>query len=182
MKVNWGAYGVTPEHLKLVERFVGSLERVPDLIITGGEPVAKAYLYRWHVTPRSYDANVYFHMQTGNDPERPLHDHPWDNQSVILANGYDELYQARPPRGETFFMPRRAGQTVHRKATDAHRLLLPPQFKYSLSLFTTGPAIRDERGWGFWIENTWYSHKQCTITLPNNRTLFTYPDRQEHAA
>lgn len=130
--------------------------REPDLIIA---PDGVAYLYRWHLVPRNAVANVYFHIQVGDDPARPLHDHYYDNQSVILAGGYDEILQGdltdargRRLRHVEFTVHRPPGTTIHRQAEQPHRLTLPPGVPYSMSLFTTGPR---RRTWGFHYPDGW---------------------------
>lgn len=154
----------------------GSYERLrnPDLII-GEDGVA--YLNRWHLIPRNDLGNVYFHIQTSSDPQRPEHDHPWDNTSVILSGGYDELWRPMPwlqPHYEEAasmgcVRELRKGDVVHRSASEAHRLILPPQFKYTMTLFTTGPKARD---WGFWFPNGWRSHTDV-LRLVNGMSEFT---------
>lgn len=119
-------------------------------IAPDGEP----YLYRWHLIPRSDDANVYFHLQVGDDPIRPPHDHPWDNTSVILVGGYDEIWYV-PGEMAVICREFRKGDFVSRKAEEAHRLLLPEGISYTMTIFTTGPKIRD---WGFWYSDGWHSH------------------------
>lgn len=127
----------------------------PDLVIA---PDGDPYLYRWALIPRNEcGANVYFHVQVGSDPERPLHDHPWDNQSVILSGGYDEIWNPQPWFGtrdaaEIRTRRLRKGDVVHRRAGEAHRLILPPDIPYTMSLFTTGPVLRP---WGFWFPDGW---------------------------
>lgn len=130
----------------------------PDLTIApDGEP----YLFRWHLLPRNPLANVYFHIQIKSDPERPLHDHPWDNFSVILRGGYDELWDEFPGRpGALVVREFRAGDTVRRKAEEAHRLLLPEQFLYTMTLFSTGPYLRS---WGYWYPDGWHHHERHHI-------------------
>jgi hypothetical protein len=145
----------------------------PDLVIAPdrGEP----YLYRWHILRDKAVASVYFHIQTRSDPERPLHDHPWDNTSIILSGGYDEIYDPRPDmpniglgafRGSSMLrsavrplapMERslRKGDSVFRPAVLAHRLLLPDGVPYSMSLFVTGPVKRE---WGFWYPDGFHSY------------------------
>lgn len=118
--------------------------RAPDLVI---EPDGVPYIYRWHIIPRNEVANVYLHVQTASDPARPLHDHEYDNQSVILAGGYEEIIQPRPSYGTPARCTRYVGETIHRRAEEAHRLLLPEGVPYAMSLFTTGPRRRE---WGFW--------------------------------
>ena len=141
----------------IATQMIGSLYRPPDLIIA---PAGHGeYLFRWHVVPRNKEANVYFHIQTESDPERPLHDHPWDNTSVILAGGYDEILEEYPQSGPTMY-PRRQGEVIHREATWAHRLLRPIEVPYTMSLFMTGPNIRT---WGFWTPQGWVKHDDMTV-------------------
>lgn len=142
--------------------------RDPDLIIA---PDGNPYLYRWHVIPQNTKANVYFHIQVASDPERPLHDHPWDNTSVILSGGYDEIWNPTPWLHEPGHTSReqpprqlRAGDVCHRRAGEAHRLILPPDIPYTMTLFTTGPRVRE---WGFWFEDGWKSYKDVTVNEGN---------------
>lgn len=146
----------------------------PDLEIA---PDGSPYLYRWHVVPRNRQANVYLHVQVASDPERPLHDHPWDNQSVIISGGYQEIINTNPPWGRQTTVLRGPGDVIHRKAAEAHRLILPEGTKYTLSLFSTGPVVRD---WGFWFANhrgrpDWASHGECIIETPDGRSIFKEP-------
>lgn len=153
---------LAPEHVKLIRDIVGSsfrlgddvhLPREPNEVLT---PEGTPYIYRWHVVPRRLvGANVYLHLQVADDPERPLHDHPWDNQSVILAGGYIEVYQQRPPRGPVKRRTLRVGDVAQRRAAEAHRLYLIPGNTLSISLFSTGPVIRE---WGFWKGGKWIDY------------------------
>lgn len=144
----------------------------PDLVIA---PQGEPYLYRWHLIPHNKQANLYFHIQVASDPERPLHDHPWDNFSVILSGGYDELrgipnvkndgiVERRPRR-------RRPGDTVYRPAHWAHRLILPDGVPYTMTLFSTGPKVKE---WGFWFDNEgWINADDVTQMLPDGRSVHT---------
>lgn len=126
--------------------FVGEL-RDPDLIIA---PEGYPYIYRWHVTPAKGPANIYLHIQVADDPERPLHNHPWDNTSVILSGGYKErlcMSEGQPHDDLTFTLLRYKGDTVFRKAGWSHRIELLYGLKYTMTLFTTGPKVQE---WGFW--------------------------------
>lgn len=130
----------------------------PGLVIApDGEP----YLYRWYLLGgRDAPATVMFHLQVQSDPERPLHDHPWDTQSVILVGGYDELIQSFPSTdkyGYTHTRFVRKGHVIHRRATEAHRLVLPLEIPYTMTLFTTGPKVRE---WGFWYPDGWHHNAQ----------------------
>lgn len=138
----------------VMRSYVGATLDRPDLVIA---PDGKPYIYRWYVTPRAGDigdprGNTYFHIQVQDDPERPLHDHPWDNMSVILAGGYDEMLNVDPPYGATVMHERRKGDVIFRRASQAHRLLMPPGVDYTMTQFTTGPNVKN---WGFWINNEW---------------------------
>lgn len=145
--------------------FIGGW-REPDLTVS---PDGKPYLHRWHVLPRNDQANVYLHVQVGDDPERPLHDHQYDNQSVILSGGYHETWApaywpapgilGRPELGLPHTRNVRKGRTVHRRAEEAHRLKLLPDTPYTMTLFTTGPRIRE---WGFWLDTGWRPWHEVT--------------------
>lgn len=148
----------------------------PDLIIA---PDGEAYVYRWHVIPRNQRANVYFHIQVADDPLRPLHDHPWDNTSVILSGGYEETWDPEPWLFTSPVETRiwRKGDTVHRRAQEAHRLYLPKEFPYAMTLFSTGPVIRD---WGFWCPNGWRSADTVTTNI-GNRSIHLKEDADANA-
>ena len=140
-----------PDETILIVRDVLGVVRRPDLTIA---PFGKPYLYRWHLMRSTY-ANAYLHLQVASDPERPLHDHPWDNQSVILAGGYWEALSQyeREAAGEWFRVFRKAGDVIHRKAAEPHRLVLDKEGPhYALTMFTSGPKIRE---WGFWYPEGW---------------------------
>ncbi len=133
--------------------------RPPDVVIDSHH--SGPYLYRWHIHPRCEAPGQYLHIQVSSDPERPLHDHPWDNMSCILSGGYDEVVQMEPPFGDVTIRPARVGTTVFRRAEFAHRLVLPEGIPYTMSLFTMGQR---RRMWGFWIDGTWYEYEKCVVT------------------
>jgi hypothetical protein len=151
----------------LADRILGGpdgagIHREPDLVIS---PNGHPYLYRWHIVHDQNKANVYFHIQVASDPERPLHDHPWDNTSVVLSGGYDEVWSPQPwldehhPSIAHYERKLRSGNVVHRAAAEAHRLILPEHIPYTMSLFSTGPKVRE---WGFWFPDRWRSFKEVT--------------------
>lgn len=134
--------------------YLGGEYRDPDLIIA---PDGRPYLYRWHVVPRNDYGNVYFHVQVASDPERPLHDHPWDNTSFILSGGYTEV-TAHPQKLESgkivlsypCYHNRKPRDIIHRAAHQAHRLILPEGVDYTMTLLVTGYKRRQ---WGFWADD-----------------------------
>jgi len=121
-------------------------ERDPDIVIA---PDGKPYLFRWHIYRDQEKACMYFHVQIASDTDRALHDHPWDNTSLILAGGYVEHLSPNPggKLHDTQEFERKPGDMIFRKAEHAHRLILPKATPYTMSLFTCGPVRRD---WGFW--------------------------------
>lgn len=138
----------------------------PDLVIA---PAGEAYLFRWHIVKTPL-ASVYFHIQVADDPKRPLHDHPWDNQSVILSGGYDEILHmatGRPTARDTFTFHRKPGDVVFRRAEYSHRLLMGKGVERTLTLFSTGPKRRD---WGFWYEDDWRDWRQVTRLADDGKT------------
>ena len=111
--------------------------RPPDFRIGPG------YIDRWFLVPRmSRGNNVFLHRMMRSDDDRAMHDHPWDNTSIIIAGGFVEI----TPEGS---FKREPGDRIERKATDRHRLEIEPGYQ-SISLFLTGPKVRE---WGFWCDN-----------------------------
>lgn len=145
---------------------LGRRHREPDLIIA---PDGNPYIYRWHLL-KTKEASVYFHIQVADDPERPLHDHPWDNFSNILAGGYNEILcmsvEAPTPRN-THTWKRRAGDTIYRRAEWSHRLLMPAGVSRTLTLFSTGAKRRD---WGFWYPDGWRDWRRVTSLMEDGKT------------
>lgn len=126
--------------------------RVPDFVI-GGD-----YMSRWYIIPRNESMNLYLHQITRSDLD-VMHDHPWDNSSLLISGGYLE----HTPDG---VFQRGPGDIVERKAEDAHKLeLLYDQ--PAVSLFFTG---RKRREWGFHCPNGWVPWQQFTGGYHNGRS------------
>lgn len=121
------------------------MRRDPDFVI-GGD-----YMRRWYIIPRNETFNLYLHETLRSD-EDVMHDHPWDNTSFVISGGYIEHMPG------DISVVRAPGETVSRKATDAHRLELIGG-QPSISLFFTGPKIRD---WGFHCPKGWVSWQDFT--------------------
>lgn len=123
-----------PELRAWAYRLIGNRE--PDFVIG---PADDPQLERWHVVPRNPFGNVYLHRFLRSDDDRALHDHPWDNHTLVLDGCYLEHLES----GET--ATRFAGDTVERSAHRAHRVEIIDG--PAITLFFTGPVVRD---WGFW--------------------------------
>ena len=87
------------------------------------------------------------------DDDRALHDHPWDNTSLLLDGEYIEH------TSEGAFH-RRPGDFVVRTAAALHRIELIND-QPAISLFTTGPKVR---GWGFACPQGWVPWRVFTAT------------------
>lgn len=120
----------------------GIMALPPDYTI--GEPT-NPYMRRWFIVPRNPFANIYLHEILRSDDDRALHDHPWANQSVVIAGRYFEHL----PDGSR--LERLPGATVAREAEALHRLEIAPGER-AVSLFITGPKVRE---WGFACPNGW---------------------------
>lgn len=120
----------------------------PDFVI---EKNGEVYLERWYLRPRSKAGpNVYLHHVLKSDQDRHLHNHPWDNTSIILEGGYWEEI----PTGvelQTSLIYRPAGSIFHRRAEGYHRLIMYDGMKPCWTLFITGD-VQVGRKWGFMTE------------------------------
>ncbi len=168
----WTDYLDEPGY-EIIRKVLGD-HRAPDLTIA---PDGTDYMFRWHIILRNeVGANVYLHLQVADDPERPLHDHPWDNQSVILSGGYKEIVCPKPGAFGQYQVTHerlvRTGDVVHRRAEEAHRLFLLPGVPYTISLFSTGPVRRE---WGFWFEDGWRPQTDVITETADGRSIFKEP-------
>lgn len=135
------------------------MRRAPDFTIGGAE---RPYMHRWFVIPRNPLFNIYLHKIVRSDDDRALHDHPWVNCSILLDGGYLEYVPSRRPYkfGDALRARRRVpGSIVLRLPRSAHRLELDAVGTGVISLFITGPKIREwgfhsSRGWVHWQEFT----------------------------
>ena len=143
---------MTEQHVAELSELVSWAEglmasRPPDFV------VGEDYLRRWWVVPRNHYSNVYLHLMQADDSDRALHDHPFDNTSLILKGGYFEHLPNE-------VVERSPGQVISRPAAAAHRIALKRDSAGrvipSMSLFFTGPVVRD---WGFYCPNGWTSWK-----------------------
>jgi hypothetical protein len=125
----------------------------PDYIIG---PPENPYLRRWWVIPRNPFLNVYLHEILRSDDDRAGHDHPWVNETFVIQGSYEEVVYYR--RSERIRLIRSEGERVRREAVDTHRLIIPEGGR-AVTLFTTGPVIRE---WGFWCQHGWVPWQQFT--------------------
>lgn len=104
-----------------------------------GEP----YLERYHLFRLPGGGGAYIHRFLSSDPDRGLHDHPWNRAlGIILAGGY--LEQRRTDDG---VIERALGAGSVNKLTgkDFHRIVLPHKHQ-AWTFFAHTGKVRD---WGF---------------------------------
>lgn len=105
----------------------------------GGEPYLERYylggVRGWH---------AYLHRFVDSDPDRGLHDHPWDRAlSLVLVGGYDEVRGAADGTSTCRFV--RPWRINRLRGGDFHRVVLRAG-RPAWTLFAHGPRTK---GWGF---------------------------------
>jgi hypothetical protein len=128
----------------LLERLLHRLSaHLPCRFIDGED--GAPYLERYYVFG-AFGWHVYLHRFMESDPDRGLHDHPWDRaMSLVLTGGYEEL---RPVASDPARIERRRVRPwrLNRlKGEDYHRVLLR-NGQPAWTLFAHGPRVK---GWGF---------------------------------
>lgn len=130
-------------------------KRPPDRIITHSEAEGP-YMLRWFLIPRNRWFNIYCHEYHRDDDARAPHDHPWWSLSWVLRGVLREILGRE---GKTRRLLQ-AGDIVWRKAEDAHRIEIAGDWVAPVTLFITGPRLRE---WGFWCPGgRWVHWKQFT--------------------
>lgn len=119
----------------MIRRLLYALSgRLPCRIINDGD---RPYLERYYVG-RLFGWTFYLHRFVGSDPERGLHDHPWNRAySFVLAGRYYE--ETRSGWRLVRWFNRLTGDTFH-------RVVLMPEMPHVWTLFCHGPYTKR---WGF---------------------------------
>lgn len=111
-----------------------------------------------HLKPRSWvPVSVRLHHIRGSDEDRHLHDHPFDNWSLVLEGGYWEVIPKtidpsflRVPDGgvheRTDYVWRAPGAFIRRRASDRHRIKLATELG-AWSIFVQFGKVQP---WGFY--------------------------------
>lgn len=107
------------------------------------------YMRRWFFWCPWFGVRVHHILRS--DPDRHMHDHPWDFMSLLLTGGYTEVvprYSESPsahcPNPRKIHHPR--WSVLRHKAEDLHRLVLD---KPVWTLVFTG---HKRKSWGFATE------------------------------
>lgn len=134
--------------------------RPPDVCI--GEK-DDPYMLRWWWLPRNKFFNIYIHRFLKDDDDRALHDHPWWSFSILCEGFIREFYTAWFTGGGSYIATRDLvpGATVFRSASFSHRIVVMKDNPLPLTIFITGPKIRE---WGFHCEKGWRHWKDFVDT------------------
>lgn len=117
------------------------------------------FLERYFIA-RLCGVSVYVHRFIASDPDRGLHDHPWNWACSFVLKGW-------------YYDERRAGTKqvawFNRLDGDAfHRVLLPPLQGEVWTLFVHGPNVK---GWGFLRDMDGYHHlPEAKLYVGNSNT------------
>jgi len=163
--------GVNSMLQNLLYRFTN---RLPCRIIDG--PDGQPYLERYYLFGVG-GWHCYVHRFVGSDPDRGLHDHPWNRAfSLILSGGYRELRFVDADMQRQATRRYRAGGVNRLRGDDFHRVLLDSG-KQAWTLFCHGPRIK---GWGFIIDGDYVAfaedgndsrHRNWWLTAPSGREV-----------
>ena len=125
--------------------------REPDIKI-GGQ--ISPYMLRWWWLPRNRFFNIYIHRFLKDDDDRALHDHPWWSFSILCEGFIREFYTVCFKDGTSYIATRDLvpGATVFRSPSFSHRIVVMPDRKLPLTIFITGPKVRE---WGFHCPKGW---------------------------
>lgn len=90
---------------------------------------------------------VFIHRFVASDPDRGIHDHPWDwSFSLVLTGGYNEVRMMRRGDPTSVIQRRIRPFTVNIiRGHDFHRIVLP-EGRTAWSMFFHGPRTKR---WGF---------------------------------
>ena len=117
--------------------------RLPCRFIDGEQD--EPYLERYYLFG-AFGWHAYLHRFVDSDPDRGLHDHPWNRAvSLVLSGGYDEQ---RPSTGDVdhiFVRKIRPFRLNFLRGEDFHRVILRDGLP-AWTLFIHGPRVK---GWGF---------------------------------
>lgn len=136
---------LTSQYLSAAERIIaGQGEWHTQEIMS---PAGLIYMRRHFISGRAARPQVWAHEILLSDPDRWMHDHPWDYTSVIVSGSYDE----ETPTG---IQQIDEGDHVERSAESLHRLHLTSPV---VTLFVTPRARRQ---WGFMTDRGWVSARE----------------------
>lgn len=147
--------------------------RKPDVIIGNADD---PYVHRWWIGPHGDEPSAYIHRFFRSDHDGALHDHRYDNVSVILEGSYWEHYHKIPlkitdGKYETLPFLRVPGDIIRRAADTPHRISIDKG--PVTTIFFTGAAYRD---WGFSTTKGWVYWKTYLDEVGDERPGGNYAE------
>lgn len=147
--------------MTIIERILSTFFKHVDIEkIVDGQKVV--YLRRWFLPEGGNGIPRYLHKIFRSDDDPDPHDHPWDFDTRILWNGYDDVQYAWIPESEILGIPAdwaglwetgsermRFLRRARRKAEHIHQVKLFKE-KPTWTFVTRGPYRRE---WNFWTQN-----------------------------
>ena len=135
----------------MIERLLLKLFKVREIPHPDGGP----YLRRYYLTPKWFPfRNVFLHQLFTPDPDRALHDHPWDFWTFPLS-GYIER-RRWDDLDEIDIGSTLSNQWHYRAAEYTHRIIHLERTP-TWTIMVTRKARRE---WGFWVEGRWIHWRQ----------------------
>jgi len=122
------------------------------------------YLERYYLFLKdrtNFPFNIFLHKFLKGDPA-DVHDHPWSYRTIILVGGYYEWTPIFNPAGLMIGEKRSwcgPGHTRKCEPNSYHRIELKPNTP-CWTLFMPG---RQERDWGFLVDNNWVAHEDYFV-------------------
>jgi hypothetical protein len=137
---------------RLIDWLIARARRTPYVHLDG-------YMQRWWLF-RSKGLSARIHRIMRSDAARDLHDHPWDNVSIVLRGGYYEEMPDASAHCGVRLVWRGPGAVVYREAEDRHRLHIVGRYE-AWTLFI---VFRKRRIWGFHTNRgfvPWHEYPDC---------------------
>lgn len=136
-------------YLKLDEQVLGAVKAYYNALTAGkphqvlAHPDQGVYLERWKSLQED-GSGYYAHLMHRSDADDELHDHPFDNTTILLEGAWVEHLPGGATRSAS------PGDCIIRQAHEEHRIeIIDGPTK---SLFWRGPKIRE---WGFHTTEGW---------------------------
>lgn len=109
-----------------------------------GQPYLERYMVaRWG---KNGEHTIFLHRFLDSDPDRGIHDHPWDSKSFILAGGYNEKRLINENGQEKVIIRDIKPFTINKIGkNDFHQIILKKKTP-AWTLFYHGPRVKH---WGF---------------------------------
>jgi hypothetical protein len=122
-----------------------------------GAPYLERY-YLFLKDRKHFPFNIFLHKFLKSDPD-DVHDHPWSYRTFILKGGYYEWVPIFNDNGVMISEEkhwRGPGHTRKCNANSYHRI----ELKEGVTCWTLFMPGRQERDWGFLVDNKWIENEQ----------------------